>query len=216
MDDEPVLDLPQLVPARMVNEFVFCPRFFHLAWSSGETGENDLTVDGKWIHRSVDVERGRMGGPSESSSERVTSLTVSSERLGVITKIDTVISHDGVVTPIELKRGRPHDPDHPVWEPERIQLALQVLTLRDNGYPCEYGEVRFAEAKDRIRIDVDNVLESATPASWPVPAYRMSRIWCASGRPDRLAGSSRPRTRRVLSTSVSLAAAWVSMASGSL
>jgi CRISP-associated protein Cas1 len=160
MDDEPVLDLPPFVPARMVNQFVFCPRFFHLAWSSGETGENDLTVDGKWIHRSVDVERGRMGGPSEPSSERVTSLTMSSERLGVITKIDTVAAAEGTVTPIELKRGRPHDPDHPVWEPERIQLALQVLTLRDNGYTCGHGEVRFAEAKERIRIDVDEMLEA--------------------------------------------------------
>ena len=62
--------------------------------------------------------------------------------------------------PVEVKRGRQRDPDHPVWEPERIQLALQALILRDNGYSCDVGEVRFAEARDRITVPVDDVLEA--------------------------------------------------------
>src|SRR5690606_10173601 len=42
VEHEPVAELPPYVPARMVNEFVYCPRFFHLAWVSGESGENEL------------------------------------------------------------------------------------------------------------------------------------------------------------------------------
>lgn len=160
MSDEPVADLPPLVPARMVNEFVFCPRFFYLAWSSGESGENEFTVDGKWVHRRVDVESGRLGGPGEDSSVRTTSVTLSSEVRGAIAKIDIVESSDGFTRPIELKRGRPRDPDHPVWDPERIQLALQGLILRDNGYRCDRGEVRFAGARERIEIPIDEVLEA--------------------------------------------------------
>ena len=158
MDAEPVRELPPLVPARMVNEFVFCPRFFHLAWSSGETGENELTIDGKWIHRVVDRQRGSLAPADVNRDGRATSLTLTSETLGVITKVDIVESADGNVTPVELKRGRPRDPDHPVWEPEKIQLALQVLVLRDNGYRSDGGEVRFAEARDRVRVDVDDAM----------------------------------------------------------
>lgn len=159
MEAEPVRELPPLVPARMVNEFVFCARFFHLAWSSGEQGENELTVDGKWIHRGVDRESGRLAPPGSEAITRVTSLTLSSERLGVITKVDLIESANGTVTPVEVKRGKPRDPENPVWEPERVQLALQVLVLRDNGYTAERGEVRFAEAKDRVQIEVDREME---------------------------------------------------------
>jgi CRISPR-associated protein Cas1 len=123
----------------MVNQYVFCPRFFHLAWVAGETGENDLTIDGKWIHRRVDEPTGQIGDPGSSFS-KATSVTVSSERLGVIAKVDIVESRDGRVVPIELKRGRPKAPDHPVWRPERIQLATNALVLRDNGYRVDYGE----------------------------------------------------------------------------
>lgn len=155
MDDEPVLDVPPFVPARMVNEFVFCPRFFHLAWSSGETGENELTSDGKWIHRRVDHAAGRV---AEDRDSRATSVTLSSARLGAIARIDIVETRDGEAVPIELKRGRPHDPDHPVWEPERIQLALQGLILRDNGFRVNVGEVRFAESREIIEVPLDDHL----------------------------------------------------------
>ena len=40
MSDDSYAAQPAVVPARMVNEFVYCPRFFHLAWSGNETGEN--------------------------------------------------------------------------------------------------------------------------------------------------------------------------------
>jgi hypothetical protein len=43
MELEPVSEIPPDVPTRMVNDFVYFSRFFHLAWSTGETGENDYT-----------------------------------------------------------------------------------------------------------------------------------------------------------------------------
>ena len=157
MDAETPSEVPALVPARMVNQYVFCPRFFHLAWVAGETGENDLTIDGKWIHRRVDEPTGRIGDP-DSAFAKATSVTVSSERLGVIAKVDIAESRDGRVVPIELKRGRPKAPDHPVWRPERIQLATNALVLRDNGYRVDYGEVRFAEAREHIPIELTPAL----------------------------------------------------------
>lgn len=159
MDDEPVSEVPPFVPARMVNEFVFCPRFFHLAWSTGETGENDLTTDGKWVHQ-----RGKLAAPDAEMRRAASSVTMSSERLGVIAKIDLVRSGTTGAIPIELKRGRPRDPDHPVWEPERIQLALQGMILRDNGYRVEYGEVQFAESRELIQVDLTETLVARVEA----------------------------------------------------
>src|ERR1700752_4149463 len=48
-----------LVPARMVNEFVYCPRLAYLMWTQGEWSETSDTVEGKRIHGRVD----RPGAP---------------------------------------------------------------------------------------------------------------------------------------------------------
>ena len=171
-----ITEVPSLVPARMVNQFVFCPRFFHLAWSSGEVGENDLTVEGKWIHRNVDTKSGDVSFDQRARSARA--LELSSESLGVIARLDVVETEAGVAVPVEFKRGSGGDADHPVWEPERIQLALHGLLLREHGFVCDHGEVYFAGSKDRVTVQFDepllqrttSLLESLrTVAADPVP-----------------------------------------------
>jgi CRISPR-associated protein Cas1 len=160
MEHEQVAETPAYVPARMVNEFVYCPRFFHLAWSSGERGENDFTAEGKWQHRHVDRPTGAV--EPESSDGRATSVLVSSDRLRVIANVDIIETRDGTAIPVELKRGRPKDADHPVWEPERIQIAVAAMVLRDNGYEVPYAEVRFTDSTERARIELTDHLLSRT------------------------------------------------------
>lgn len=162
MEHEPVAELPPLVPARMVNEFVYCPRFFHLAWVAGESGENELTAEGKWQHRRVDEPSGRAPTNEESGSPRSTSVTVSSEQLGVIAKVDILEARDGQVVPVELKRGRERDVEHPVWEPERVQMAVTALVLRDNGFEVPHVEVRFTDSPKRVRLDLTDQLVERT------------------------------------------------------
>jgi len=48
--------LPDLLPARMVNEYVYCPRLSYLEWVQGEWDDNADTVEGRFAHRRVDVE----------------------------------------------------------------------------------------------------------------------------------------------------------------
>jgi len=38
--------LPETVPARMVNEFVYCPRLFHLEWVQSRFASNDDVEQG--------------------------------------------------------------------------------------------------------------------------------------------------------------------------
>ena len=43
--------VPDLVPARMLNEFTYCPRLFFLEWVQARWAGNDDTADGQYVHR---------------------------------------------------------------------------------------------------------------------------------------------------------------------
>ncbi len=42
------------LPARMINEAVYCPRLFYLMHVEGQFAHNAETVDGESVHRRVD------------------------------------------------------------------------------------------------------------------------------------------------------------------
>jgi len=51
MPDPVQFEVPDLVPARMVNEFTYCPRLFFLEWVQARFADNADTVDGRYQHR---------------------------------------------------------------------------------------------------------------------------------------------------------------------
>ncbi len=63
-------DIPDLLPARMLNEFAYCPRLFFLEWVQGEFEDSADTVEGRFQHRRVDEARGAPaeapGAPAEA------------------------------------------------------------------------------------------------------------------------------------------------------
>ena len=161
MSDDARADVPALVPARMVNEFAYCPRLFYLEWVNGQFEHNADTVEGDWRHRAVDVVSGRAPLPDDGELLRATSVDVASEQLGLIAKIDIVEGTDGKVRPVDVKKGRP--PSHgPAWEPEMVQSCVQGLLLREAGYKCDEGILAFAGTKERRTIPFDEELETRT------------------------------------------------------
>jgi len=163
--DEHVHDrVPPLVPARILNEHVYCPRLAYLEWVDRKFEENADTAEGSWIHRRVDAERGSLPGPDQVSADLppTSSVTLSSERLGLIAKIDLLQVRAGGVVPIEFKRGRPRADGQPLWEPELVQMCAQVLLLRDAGYKVDHGEVYFAETRARYVVKIDGPLIERT------------------------------------------------------
>ena len=52
--DETHFDVPELIPARMLNEFAYCPRLCYLEWVQGEWADNLETHQGTFGHRVVD------------------------------------------------------------------------------------------------------------------------------------------------------------------
>jgi CRISP-associated protein Cas1 len=169
----PVSGDTPLIPARMVNEFVYCPRLAYLMWAQGEWAETGDTVEGHRVHARVDKPNAPLPAPqtlgtSEAlASDKVVSrsLTLSSTALGVIAKLDIAEAEDGVITPVDYKRGkRPHVAQG-VYEPERIQIGLQGLLLEENGYRVEEGAIYYAESRERVRVALDDALRRAARAA---------------------------------------------------
>ncbi|NLY02219.1 MAG: Dna2/Cas4 domain-containing protein, partial [Rhodopirellula sp.] len=42
-----------LLPVRMLNEYAYCPRLFHLMHVEGRWADNVYTVEGRAVHRRV-------------------------------------------------------------------------------------------------------------------------------------------------------------------
>ena len=59
--------VPELVPARMLNEFAYCPRLCYLEWVQGEFAHSADTSDGRFQHRRVDQPTGNLALPPPSS-----------------------------------------------------------------------------------------------------------------------------------------------------
>lgn len=153
-----------LVPARMVNEWVYCPRLAYLEWVEGEWADSADTVQGKRAHTRVDKGGGRLPSPDELDEEmsQARSVTMSSERLGVIAKMDVLDIRDGVVMPVDFKKGkRPHVAAG-AYEPERVQVCVQAMILEDNGYEVEQGAIWYVGSRERVRVNLDEELRART------------------------------------------------------
>ena len=157
-------DLP-LLPARMVNEYQYCPRLAYLEWVQGEWAESSDTVEGRYAHRRVDKPGGSLPDPATVDDEErfhARSITLSSNRLGLIAKMDLIEGEGNRVTPIDYKRGkRPHVPKG-AYDPERVQLCVQGLILEEHGYACDEGALYFAESRERVRVVFDDELRALT------------------------------------------------------
>ena len=153
-----------LVPARMVNEWVYCPRLAYLEWVEGEWAESGDTAEGRRAHGRVDEGGGRLPAPDELGEEmtRARSVTLASERLGVIAKMDVVEADEGLAVPVDFKKGkRPHVAAG-AYEPERVQICTQAMILEDNGYKVEQGVLWYAGSRERVQVVIDEELRART------------------------------------------------------
>ena len=172
-------DEEALVPVRMVNEWVYCPRLAYLEWVEGEWADTGDTAQGRRVHRRVDAERGHLPGPEEIGEElaRANSVTLSSEILGIIAKMDVVEAQGARVVPVDFKKGkRPHVAAG-AYEPERVQICAQGMILEDNGYTANEGVLWFAGSRERVYVRFDEELRERTRA-----AISELRLAASSGR----------------------------------
>jgi CRISPR-associated protein Cas1 len=158
-------DALEQIPARMVNEYAYCPRLFYLEFVQGEWAHSADTLDGRFVHRRVDQEKGSVPAAADLSDQvklHSRSVLIGSDQLGAVARIDLIETDGGKVVPVDYKRGSPPDIPEGAWEPERVQVCLQGLLLRENGYECDYGELYYAASQARVTIDFTDELIART------------------------------------------------------
>ena len=157
-------DVPPLVPARMVNEYVYCPRLAYLEWVQGEWADSSDTVEGRHAHRRVNREGGSLPAAADveaAAKVHARSVTLSSDRLGIIARMDLIESDGGRVAPVDYKRGKRPHVERGAHDPERVQLCVQGLILREHGYDCAEGVLYFVGSRERVRVPFDDELVAA-------------------------------------------------------
>jgi CRISPR-associated protein Cas1 len=190
---------PQPIPARMMNEFVYCQRLFYYEFVEGVFVESADTLRGGAIHQRVDSGSGalpkakRKTGadkakaeekavegelvPKESAAQDAEpetihsrSVQMGSDRLGIVAKMDLVESKAEKadlltaleVCPVDYKAGAPKEGEdaNELWDTDKMQLGLQALILRDNGYTCNEGVIYYRATKQRVRLPITLELEN--------------------------------------------------------
>ena len=172
-------DVPPL-PARMVNEFVYCPRLAYLEWVQCEWADNADTVEGRAAHRAVDKPGGALPDPGDIAEDariHARSVTLSSESIGVVARLDLVEGDGDGVRPVDYKRGRRPHVDKSAHKPERVQVGVQILLLREHGYTCDEGILYFVESRERVAVVFDDELQAEVSS-----AVNGLRLIAASGR----------------------------------
>ncbi|MGQ0733776.1 MAG: CRISPR-associated endonuclease Cas4g/Cas1g [Acidobacteriota bacterium] len=160
--------LPDYLPARMLNEFVYCPRLFFYEWIEGVFRHSSDTTDGAQKHERADEREDEL--PPQAEIENVTfrarAITLSSDTHG-IAKLDLVEAGDGKVTPVDYKRGAPREGEGApeAWPADLTQVCVQALVLRDNGYTVDDGIVFYYETRQRVRVPITDTLVTQTLAA---------------------------------------------------
>jgi CRISPR-associated endonuclease Cas1/CRISPR-associated protein Cas4 len=169
-----------LLPARMINEYVYCPRLAFLEWVDGEWADSGDTEEGRRAHVRVDSGGGKLPAPEETEAKPdfvARAVTLASERLGIIAKMDLIEGEDGRVTPADTKKGkRPHVAEG-AYDPERVQVCAQALILEDAGYQVADGAIWYVGSRERVRIALDEPLRAKTRE-----AISNLRLAAAAGR----------------------------------
>jgi len=155
-------ETPELIPARMLNEFAYCPRLFFLEWVDRLWQGNADTEEGDWRHRRVDAGGGAAPLPEEGELKAARSLELSSETLGITAKLDLVeAASGGGVIPVDTKKGRPAR-DGTSWDADAVQVCAQVLLLREHGYQADRGEIFYAQTRQRVPVEITETLIART------------------------------------------------------
>lgn len=163
------VELPEYLPARMLNEFVYCPRLFFYEWVEGVFRHSSDTVDGAQKHQKGDEREDALPPQEDIEGEtfKARGIMLSSHTLGLIAKLDLVEADQGKVKPVDYKRGAPKETDSgpEAWPADLAQIAAQAIVLRDNGYQCDEGLLFYYETRQRVRVPITDALVAQIQAN---------------------------------------------------
>ena len=164
MGAQTAIDGDDKLTSDMVTQYAYCPRRMHLMYVEGRWADNVYTEHGKEVHRRIDADDDLLPAVTTGDDPPAIgrSVTLGSDELGLVAKLDLVEVDGDAATPVETKRGKVPDNDERSWEPERVQLMVQALLLRTNGLSCTSGILYYHSSRTRVPITFTPELEART------------------------------------------------------
>src|SRR5262249_46226836 len=139
------------LPVHALHALGYCERLFYL-----ENVENLRVADarvyaGRRLH--VEIER------NEDEGEWLT-LTLESEKWGLIGKVDCIRRRDGMLIPYEHKRGRAArsmDGKPAAWWSDKLQVfAYAALVEEHSGRKVTEARIRYHADNAMVRVEIDD------------------------------------------------------------
>ncbi len=176
----PDLNPEIILPARMCNELVYCPRLFHLEHVQGLFAESADTIAGSGEHDRAE-KRGtiRRQARKKTSSPEANidpwrgevprNLTFESPNWGVRGRLDMIELGEEQAIVVEAKHGSaPATDDHSwgdhslryrSWPADVAQVGLYMAILRDLGIRCEEARIYYRGNGIHTHIDWSDGLD---------------------------------------------------------
>jgi len=145
-------DTIDVMPLRIhaLHALAYCERLFYLEEVENLRVADERVYAGRRLH--VEIERG------EDEGEWLT-LTLESERWGLVGKVDCVRRRDGMLIPYEHKRGRSARAQHggaEAWPSDRLQVVAYAALLEEHtGRTVTEGRVRYHADNTMVRVPMD-------------------------------------------------------------
>ncbi|MDD4588769.1 MAG: CRISPR-associated protein Cas4 [Heliobacteriaceae bacterium] len=133
-----------IVPISALNAFTYCPYRCYLEYVCGEFIDNEHTLQGSFQHERVDT-------PGDFLKEGVRShraVALLHEELGIIGRTDLVEETNGLIYPVEYKKGRKGK-----WNNDEVQLCAQALALEQRlGINIAFGYLFYFSSRVRVKV----------------------------------------------------------------
>lgn len=144
MNDTPEgTELP-MVRVMALHALAYCERLFYLEEVEEIRVADHRVYAGRTLHEHIDED-------GEWST-----LTLESEQLGLVGKLDYVRYRDGAVCPYEHKRGRSRGDE--AWASDRLQVIAYAALLAEHlGRPVPEGRIRYHANQRTIRVPIDDL-----------------------------------------------------------
>lgn len=151
-----MVDTDDFLPLSFLNQLAYCPRRFWLMYAQGEIEINAPMQEGIYRHARAHFS----GSQTDEHGRTLRSVVVWSESLRVIGKADFIEDHDGMLVPLEHKRGRMGK-----WLNDHVQVCAQAICLEERtGQPVLRGELFYWGNRRRETVAIDPVLREKTYA----------------------------------------------------
>jgi len=141
----------EFIPLSQINTFIYCPRRFYYEFVQKEMIVNEHVEEGKLAHARTDEQ---MEGRKEQGKLVSRRQYLASQSLSVSGFADVIEEKDGMLYPVEYKKGRTGN-----WLNDKVQLCLQGILLEEaTGKSVPYGYIYYISSNRRRKIDLDDEL----------------------------------------------------------